>query len=53
MRSQARKQTGETLLDHMQAFGMGYIETIMANLITPDGVLWRSGDPLLPGRVCS
>jgi putative flavoprotein involved in K+ transport len=43
MRSKARKHTGETLLDHMQAFGRDDIETVMVDLTTPDGVLWRSG----------
>jgi hypothetical protein len=42
MRSKARKHTGETLLDHMQAFGRDDIETVMVDLTTPDGVLWRS-----------
>ncbi len=45
MRSEARKQAGETLLDHMQA--LGDIETEMADLITPGGVLWRS-DAVIP-----
>jgi hypothetical protein len=44
MSSEKRKHSGETLLDHRQAFGRGDIETVMADLITPDNVvLWRSG----------
>jgi len=44
MRSEARKQTKETLLDHMQAFGRGDIEPVMADLIMPVKLaLWRSG----------
>ncbi len=43
MRSEARKQTGETLLDHMRAFGRGDIEPVMTDLVTPGGVLWRGG----------
>jgi hypothetical protein len=43
MSSEARKHTGETLLDQMQALGRGYIETEMADLITPSNVLRRSG----------
>ncbi len=36
MSSEVRKQAGE-------AFGRGDIETVRGVLITPDGVLWRSG----------
>jgi hypothetical protein len=36
MRSEARKQAGE-------AFGSGDMETVMADLVSPDNVLWRSG----------
>jgi hypothetical protein len=36
MKSEAREQVGE-------AFGRGDTETVTAVLITPDGVLWRSG----------
>ncbi len=43
MRSEARKRTGEPLLDHMQAFGRGDIEPVMTDLVTPDRVLWRGG----------
>jgi hypothetical protein len=43
MRSEVRKQTGEILLDHMQAFGSGDIELVMTDLLTPDRVLWRGG----------
>jgi hypothetical protein len=35
-RSEACKQAGEV-------FGRGDIETVMADPITPDNVLWRSG----------
>jgi hypothetical protein len=48
MRSKARKHTGETLLDHMQALGRDDIETVMVDLTTPDGVLWRSGAVIPP-----
>jgi len=43
MRSEARKQTGGSLLDHVQAFGRSDMETVIADLITPDGILWRTG----------
>jgi hypothetical protein len=43
MRSEVRKQTGETLLDHMQTFGRGDIEPVMTDLVPPDRVLWRGG----------
>lgn len=43
MRSEVRIQTGETLLDHMQAFGSGDTEPVMTDLVTPDRVLWRGG----------
>jgi hypothetical protein len=43
MRSQACKQTGETVLDRMQAFGRGDIEPVMTDLVTPTRVLWRGG----------
>jgi hypothetical protein len=45
MTSEARKQAGE-------AFGRGDIETVMADLITPNGVLWKSGAvlPSAPGK---
>ena len=45
MSSQARRHAGETLPDHTQAFGRG--ETVMADLIAPDDVLWR-GSALTP-----
>ena len=41
MRTEARKQFGVVLLDHMQAFGRS--ETAMADPISSDDVLWRSG----------
>jgi hypothetical protein len=44
MRSEARKETGESLLDHMQVFARGDRETVMAELIMPvNVVLWRGG----------
>ncbi len=43
MRSEARKQAGESLLDHMRAFGGGDKEPVMTDPITPDRVLWRGG----------
>ena len=43
MRSEERKQTRETLLDHVQAFGSGDLEPVMTDLVTPDRVLWRGG----------
>jgi hypothetical protein len=43
MRSEARKQSEETLLDRMRAFGSCDIEPVMTDLVTPDRVLWRGG----------
>jgi hypothetical protein len=43
MRSEARKQSGATLLDHMQALGRGDIEPVMTDLVMPERVLWRRG----------
>jgi len=42
MKSEARKVTGESLLDHMQVFARGDIKTVMTDLITSDKILWRS-----------
>ncbi len=39
MRSEAREQTGEILLDHTQASARGNIETVMADLIMPASVV--------------
>jgi hypothetical protein len=41
MRSEARKQSEETLLDRMRAFGSCDVEPVMTDLVTPDRVLWR------------
>jgi hypothetical protein len=43
MRSEVRKQAGENLLDHVQAFGRSDKEPVMTDLLTPDKVLWRGG----------
>ncbi len=44
MSSEACKHSGETLLDHRQAFSRDDIEPVMADLIMPDNVvLWRGG----------
>ena len=44
MSSEACRHSGETLLDHSQAFSRGDIEPVMADLIMPDNVvLWRGG----------
>lgn len=52
MRSEARKQTKETLLDHMQAFGRGGIKPVLTDLVTPDRFLWRGG-AVLPAASAS
>ena len=48
MKSEARKQTGETLLDYMQALGRGGIELVMTDPGTLEEVLWRGG-VVIPG----